>query len=812
MATVSVGRSNTSWRDSAHMRFQVEDLLVDFPYPRIYPEQYAYMLALKRSLDRKGHSLLELPMGGRSVALLSLITSYQLAHPEACRKLVYCTTSAAQMEKVLETLALLERHRDELLGEDRRRLLGVGLSAHARTSPTASEPTYSLDPYALDPHGYWLESDDDVGGVQLAAAEETASLPPGVHTPRRLKALAASSGMSGVALARCAAATADVVVCTYPYVLDPKISGLVRGSTPRESVIVFDDAQSLDTACTEQLSLHLRVPTLNSCSSLLRRLSTDVAALADADGAALTDEYTALVENRDDAPADDEQLPCLGGYGVQPPCSAAQPAPDAAAAAAEERRAVPGNLRRASHFLAFMRRLVRHTLELLAAPATTRTTPAALLLKLLRDDEIEAPALLDAGRRLRSLLRTLRVGSLDDFVPLLLLTDFYALAATPACRDGLLVLAEPSDPRTPTQHDPLLQLCCLEPSLVLAPLLASVQSVVLTAGSLSPPELYAKLLRIEPCVAFHAADASCVRHRLCPLVVSRGSDQAAFVSRAEPSSRQEGEMARNYGKLLVEMAATVPDGVLALVPSPADLGRWARVWEACGVLRQLLNHKLVFFETSDAEQTAVALEHYKRACDVGRGGVFVTTPRSRVVASVDFDGHYGRATLLLGLPTGTSLSSSALQARLDYLRTTADIDTATYLTFDALRLALGCAARSVRDRRDYGVLVLADRRFGKADKQALAPAWLRDLMKPEVLSLSTEGAVSRARLFLQHAAQEHEATPTRAMSLDELHSHHGFVGATVGAVPVKRPSDKPTASASGRKRAREESHGESDQT
>ena len=111
------------------MRFDVEDLVVEFPYERIYAEQYAYMLALKRSLDRKGHSLLELPMGGRTVAVLSLITSYQRAHPEACRKLVYCTNTVAEMDKVLETLALLEAHRDELLGEGRPRLLGLGLAA-----------------------------------------------------------------------------------------------------------------------------------------------------------------------------------------------------------------------------------------------------------------------------------------------------------------------------------------------------------------------------------------------------------------------------------------------------------------------------------------------------------------------------------------------------------------------------------------------------------------------------------------------------------------------------------------------------------
>ena len=39
------------------------------------PEQYAYMLELKRSLDAKGHSMLEMPTGtGKTITLLSLIT------------------------------------------------------------------------------------------------------------------------------------------------------------------------------------------------------------------------------------------------------------------------------------------------------------------------------------------------------------------------------------------------------------------------------------------------------------------------------------------------------------------------------------------------------------------------------------------------------------------------------------------------------------------------------------------------------------------------------------------------------------------
>ena len=116
----------------------------------------------------------------------------------------------------------------------------------------------------------------------------------------------------------------------------------------------------------------------------------------------------------------------------------------------------------------------------------------------------------------------------------------------------------------------------------------------------------------------------------------------------------------------------------------------------------------------------------------------------------------------------------------------AEVEPATYLTFDAMRLAVGCAARSVRDQRDYGVFVLADKRFGKPDKQRLAPAWLRELMGEAVLNLSTDDAVNRARLFLRHKAQEGEqAAAPSAMSLEQLRSHAGYVEAALDAKVVK---------------------------
>jgi DNA excision repair protein ERCC-2 len=97
------------------MRFDLDGLDVFFPYDRIYLEQHQYMRALKQSLDAGGHCLLEMPTGtGKTVCLLSLITSYQFANPSA-GKLVYCTRTVPEMSAVMEELGTVLAYRAEQL-------------------------------------------------------------------------------------------------------------------------------------------------------------------------------------------------------------------------------------------------------------------------------------------------------------------------------------------------------------------------------------------------------------------------------------------------------------------------------------------------------------------------------------------------------------------------------------------------------------------------------------------------------------------------------------------------------------------------
>ena len=120
------------------MRFQLDGLEVFFPYERMYLEQYQYMRSIKQSLDAEGHALLEMPTGtGKTVCLLSLITSYQYANPGA-GKLVYCTRTVPEMNSVMEELGTVLAYRAEQLGYPNQGQNGIDIEQQDASIPNTS--------------------------------------------------------------------------------------------------------------------------------------------------------------------------------------------------------------------------------------------------------------------------------------------------------------------------------------------------------------------------------------------------------------------------------------------------------------------------------------------------------------------------------------------------------------------------------------------------------------------------------------------------------------------------------------------------
>lgn len=117
-------------------------------------------------------------------------------------------------------------------------------------------------------------------------------------------------GMCPYFLARRLLSQADILVCTYPYLLDPRIAEIVGTTTTTttpsipnngqfpsvKTIVIFDEAHNIDNVCLESMSVEVTRPVLDGAMRCLSQLTLRVRQLAEADRARLEDEYRALLQ------------------------------------------------------------------------------------------------------------------------------------------------------------------------------------------------------------------------------------------------------------------------------------------------------------------------------------------------------------------------------------------------------------------------------------------------------------------------------------------------------------------------------------
>lgn len=723
------------------MKFNIDDLPVLFPYPRIYPEQYAYMCDLKRTLDAGGHCVLEMPSGtGKTVSLLSLIVAYQQYYPEK-RKLVYCSRTMSEIEKALAELKALMKYRAEQLGyEEEFRGLGLtsrkNLCLHPSVKREKSGTVVDARCRSLTA-GFVKEKKDRGEDVDVCVYHDNLDLleahnliPNGVWTFDGLLRYGEQHKQCPYFTARRMMQFCNVIIYSYHYLLDPKIAERVSKDLSKDCIVVFDEAHNIDNVCIESLSTDITEDSLRKATRGAQNLERKITQMRESDQRALENEYQKLVDGLREAD-EARQEDALMANPVLP----------------EDllKEAVPGNIRRAEHFVAFLKRFIEYLKTRMKVRQVISETPPSFLAHLKEYTFIEKKPLRFCAERLTSLVRTLELTSIEDYQPLQEVATFATLVAT--YETGFLLILEPYESDTAEVPNPVLHFTCLDAAIAIKPVFDRFSSVIITSGTISPLEMYPKMLGFSTVVQ-ESYSMTLARRSFLPMIVTRGSDQAtistSFQVRNEPS------VVRNYGNLLTEFAKITPDGLVVFFPSYLYMESIISMWQGMGILNEVWKYKLILVETPDAQETSLALETYRTACCNGRGAVLLCVARGKVSEGIDFDHQYGRTVLCIGVPFQYT-ESRILKARLEFLRETYRIRENDFLSFDAMRHAAQCLGRVLRGKDDYGIMVLADRRFAK--KRAQLPKWINQALMDSNSNLSTDMAVSSARRFLRNMAQ-----------------------------------------------------------
>ncbi|KDQ60828.1 hypothetical protein JAAARDRAFT_31813 [Jaapia argillacea MUCL 33604] len=732
------------------MKFTIDNLPIVFPYDRIYPEQYAYMCDLKRTLDATGHCVLEMPSGtGKTVSLLSLIVSYQQFYPTR-RKLIYCSRTVPEIEKALSELKRLMDYRISTAETEEERtkeknFTGLGLTSrknlciHPEVSKEKKGKVVDARCRDLTNAVACQKGRENPGSVPLCdwheklnEAEPGNLVPPGIWTLADVLQYGRDHGTCPYFTVRRMMPFVDVVIYSFHYLLDPKVAEQVSKEISKDAIVVFDEAHNIDNVCIESLSVDLTRPMLESASRSVHKLSEKIEEIKQTDASKLQDEYAKLVEGLQEASdARDEDA-----FMANPVL------PDDLL-----KEAVPGNIRKAEHFVAFLKRFVEYLKTRMRVLHVVAETPLSFLQHLKDITYIERRPLRFCAERLQSLVRTLNITRLDEFSSLQKVASFATLVAT--YEKGFLLILEPFETDNATVPNPIFHFVCLDPAIAIKPVFERFSSVVITSGTISPLDMYPKMLQFTPVVQ-ETYPMTLTRNAFLPLIITRGSDQVAISSRFEV--RNDPAVVRNFGSILVEYSKIVPDGIVAFFPSYLYMESIVAAWNDMGILNEVWKHKLIFVETPDANETSIALENYRRACNNGRGAVLLSVARGKVAEGIDFDHNYGRAVIMFGIPYQYT-ESRILKARLEYLRDAYRIRESEFLGFDAIRNAAQCVGRVLRGKTDWGLMVFADKRFARADKRAKLPRWINQYITETAANLSTDMALTLSKLFMRTISQ-----------------------------------------------------------
>lgn len=738
------------------MKFFIDDLPVLFPYPKIYPEQYQYMRDIKRTLDAGGNSILEMPSGtGKTVSLLSLTIAYQMHYPEH-RKIIYCSRTMSEIEKALVELENLMDYRAKELGF-REEFRGLGLTSrknlclHPEVSKERSG-TIVDEKCRRMTNGQAKKKleEDPEANVELCDYHENLYqldvenyLPNGVFSFEKLIKYCEQKVLCPYFIVRRMISMCNIIIYSYHYLLDPKIAERVSNEVSKDSIVIFDEAHNIDNVCIESLSLDLTNDVLRKATKGANTLNERIAEARQVDARKLQDEYEKLVQglHAEDIMTQTEEpfveTPVLPQDLLK--------------------EAIPGNIRRAEHFISFLKRLIEYLKTRMKVLHVISETPRSFLQHLKQLTFIDRKPLRFCSERLSLLVRTLEIEDVEEFAALKDIATFATLVST--YEDGFTLIIEPYEIENAAVPNPIMRFTCLDASIAIKPVFERFSSVIITSGTISPLDMYPRMLNFET-VLQKSYSMSLAKKSFLPMIVTKGSDQVAISSRFE--IRNDPSIVRNYGSMLVEFAKITPDGMVVFFPSYLYMESIVSMWQTMGILDEVWKHKLILVETPDAQETSLALETYRKACSNGRGAILLSVARGKVSEGIDFDHQYGRTVLMIGIPFQYT-ESRILKARLEFMRENYRIRENDFLSFDAMRHAAQCLGRVLRGKDDYGVMILADRRFSRKRNQL--PKWIAQGLSEADLNLSTDMAISNAKQFLRTMAQPTDPKDQQGVSV-----------------------------------------------
>ena len=455
---------------------------------------------------------------------------------------------------------------------------------------------------------------EDIEDLLSNKTRRVIEIPSSVYTFDSLSAFSANLSICPYYLSRILIPHSDIIIYTYNYILDPLIYEIVNSELDKNSVIIFDEAHNIDNSILEAYSYDLSVDDVRAAvkaldkienilkeeeaenSKKLENLQKNFPQKIDQKNTQKIDQkntqknFTEIITENPNKSENIQKNKLYKKNLIKSesifPSSVYGNSSSVYGNTIEaliENTKLPGDLRKSSHFVSLLKRLLEYLkTKLKSSNATTQST-ASFLASLSKTVYISSRSLAFCSNRFASLLKDLEVETDSDISSLKRVCDLVSLLGNQGVgsrnsyngidsngRNSInsnnsnnsnttitnnthttntnnnninianrtiannrnitiakefCILFEPHDSKT---YSPKLTLLCLDPSIGFAGIL-NFRNLIVTSGTLAPLDFYPRILGF---CATMVVDIEMTVSRGCvrPLIVTKGNDQMSLQS------------------------------------------------------------------------------------------------------------------------------------------------------------------------------------------------------------------------------------------------------------------------------------------
>lgn len=691
------------------MIFEINSIPIYFPYASIHPSEIEYITTMLIQFQKKNHFIIEIPSEVyRTLALLSSAVSYSIYCKNNGRpyKIIYCVRDDSDTSSIISNLKVLIAYINNITST---KFIGIEL------------PINNI----FDMWDVYENINIDVSNKFILDNFV------GVYTFNEMLEFSQKNNIHWLTMFQTTLHHCDFVVFAYNYLLDPGLYSIVYHSLQSTANVIFENGWDIDHQCTKIINLKITRPLLESAYQSLEWLEMTL----DRNESMLSDIFLksqkvhGIGKNEIPYYANNLNSPFYYEY-------------------------IPGNMRSSIHTVKLFKRLIEFLKIKLKVQQPYTMSLKEFINEMADLVFIDAHSLKFCSQRLGIVLRDLHVAQ-TDMCNLKIVSRFATLIAIYS--DGFQ-MAFNHYTEYNTQYTPIIQLFCIDPSKVLQPIFSKFHTVMITVGALVFSDIYLKILGIKINHAY-ILKSDDKKNNIASLIITKGDDQILLENKViykacesnnmlntqcktslstiitDSTINIDSSIIRNYGNLILNLSKVVPDNIIVIFPSYFHINKIINEWDETGFIRNLLENKLIFVETTNYKEKTIIMQNFKIACDNGRGAILFSTFENKNLEELDFLHGYNRSLVVIGVPYIWTINF-CLQCKLQYFKTEYNINEYDFIHFDIIRTISQYLNMMFKRKDDYSSVIFVD--FYFFQQLSNFPQWVQQKIPSSHTELSVE--------------------------------------------------------------------------